>query len=137
MKHRKLPLPASFNSKIPGICRWCGKPINKILKNGKMSSATWHIDCVKSYKFYHWPSYTRKMVWNRDKGKCANCGRHCKKKGADGWDMDHIVPLHLANNQQWAWEMANLQTLCKTCHKSKSASEASARATARKQNLDK
>lgn len=130
--HRKLALPGHFHKPIPGTCRWCNKPITKILKNGQVSKSTWHSDCVTQYKILHWPSYTRKMVWRRDKGKCAQCKHQCKRKGPDGWDMDHIVPLHLANGQQWAWELPNLQTLCKPCHKVKTAAEATARSNARK-----
>lgn len=132
MIHRKLPLPDYYHTPIPGTCRWCNKPVTKILKNGKISKATWHPECVKKYKFYYHSSYTKRVVWKRDKGKCANCSHQCLKKGTDGWDLDHIVPLHLANGDPMAWELNNLQTLCKPCHKKKTAAEATARSIARK-----
>lgn len=135
MIHRKLPLPPHFNNPAPGICRWCNLPITKVLKNGKVSKSTWHQSCVNEYKFYHWPSYTRKIVWKRDKGKCNSCGHQCDKKGKNGWDMDHIIPLYAANYEKWAWDLDNLQTLCKPCHKKKTATEARDRAI--KRNPDK
>jgi 5-methylcytosine-specific restriction endonuclease McrA len=130
--HRKLPLPDHFHNPIAGICRWCNEPVTKMLKNGKTSKATWHSHCVALYKFYHWPSYTRKTVWRRDKGKCAECGCQCKRKGLEGWDMDHIVPLYLAAGNKDYWELSNLQTLCKPCHKLKSAREAGMRSASRR-----
>lgn len=132
MSHRKFPLPCHFNDIRPGICRWCNKPITKKLKNGKLSKSTWHKECVQIYKFYFWPSYTRKIVWRRDKGKCAKCHTICDKKGPNGWDLDHIVPLYQASGQTWAWDLENLQTLCKPCHKQKTALEATERSEARK-----
>lgn len=131
MLHRKRPLPGHFHDPVPGICRWCNQEVGQT-KTGRISKSTWHKDCVAKYKFYYWPSYTRKIVWRRDKGKCANCGTQCARKGPTGWDLDHIIPLHLANGAEWAWELPNLQTLCKPCHKAKSASEATARSVARK-----
>lgn len=129
---RKPPLPEHFSNPIPGICRWCNKPITKLLKNGKLSKSTWHNTCVNEYKLLHWPAYTRKMVWKRDKGICSQCGSKCDRKGINGWHMDHIIPLYSAQGQLWAWSMDNLQTLCKPCHKIKTANEASQRAAARK-----
>lgn len=132
MEHRKPPLPAYFSNPTPGICRWCNKPMTKVLKNGKLSKSTWHDKCVKEYKLLHWPSYTRKAVWKRDKGNCSQCSTVCDKRGPNGWHMDHIVPLYSVQGQLWAWGLGNLQTLCKPCHKIKTSSEATARALVRK-----
>lgn len=132
MLHRKPPLPPHFNKTTPGICRWCNEAITKTLKSGKVSKATWHQSCVTEYKSIHWPSFTRKLVWRRDKGKCSGCGHQCDRKGKNGWQMDHIIPLYAANGQLWAWKLENLQTLCKPCHKIKTAKEAGERAAARK-----
>ena len=129
---RKPPLPLHFNKPTPGICRWCNGTITKKLKNGKPSKSTWHEPCVAQYKTIHWPSYTRKLVWRRDKGKCASCGTKCDRKGTNGWHMDHRVPIFLANSELWVWELPNLQTLCKSCHKEKTTAEAGIRAHMRK-----
>lgn len=131
--NRKPPLPAHFHTPVPGTCKWCNKPITKTLKNGKVSKSTWHEECVEEYKLLHWPSYTRKKVWKRDKGKCATCSSQCDRHGSNGWHLDHITPIYMANGQLWVWQLPNLQTLCKPCHKIKTASEAKHRATLRKQ----
>lgn len=130
--NRRPPLPLHFHNPTPGICRWCNEAISKTLKSGKVSKATWHLECVEEYKLLHWPSYTRKKVWKRDKGKCASCLHQCSRKGPDGWHLDHIMPIYMANGRIWVWQMPNLQTLCKPCHKIKTAKEAGDRAAARK-----
>lgn len=136
MATRKPPLPTHFHSPIPGVCRWCNTDVNKILKNGKPSKSSWHDKCVKEYKTIHWPSYTRRLVWNRDKGLCKGCGTRCDRKGKNGWHMDHIIPLYSAQGQIWAWGMNNLQTLCKICHKKKTSLEATHRAEIRKKQKE-
>jgi 5-methylcytosine-specific restriction endonuclease McrA len=60
------------------------------------------------------PEWLRFRVLERDGGKCAHCGVIVVD-----WDMDHIVPLALAPRDIFYWTLANLQTLCKTCHKKK------------------
>lgn len=57
------------------------------------------------------------------------------------WDADHIKPLWsaphdlgLADRDQW-FGVENLQTLCRACHKAKSAREAAERATVKRPAL--
>lgn len=45
---------------------------------------------------------------------CASCGR------IGPVETDHIVPLHRGGSNDWS----NLQSLCKECHKAKTAAEA-------------
>lgn len=134
---RKPPLPNYFNNPVPGICRWCNIPVTKILKNGKPSKSSWHDSCLIEYKLIHWPSYTRKAVWRRDRGICAQCKTTCNRKGLGGWNMDHIIPIHLSNGELWVWKLPNLQTLCHPCHKIKTANEATNRAISRRSCMNK
>ena len=54
----------------------------------------------------------RRVVFARDGYSCVNCG-----KGRGSLECDHIKPLHLGGA---AYDLANLQTLCRTCHIRKS-----------------
>ncbi len=127
MEYRKPPKPEHYDTLEKGVCRYCGKDILKA--SGQVNfRASWHKDCVEEYKTIYWISETRKAVWSRDKGKCAGCGIKCGKKG---WEMDHIKPLIEAHGNIEMWKLPNLQSLCWSCHKQKTGSEASARAEAR------
>ena len=46
-------------------------------------------------------------------GKCAHC--QCKTGGSAGLEWDHIQPLMMGGDD----EMANLQPLCRGCHRAK------------------
>lgn len=133
--HRKPPLPPHFDCITAGVCRWCNQAIGTT-RTGKPSRATWHPACAKEYRFLHWPSESRKIVWKRDKGVCASCKHQCEKR-RNGWHLDHIKPLIGANGDLSFWSLGNMQTLCVPCHKEKTANEAKERAKerrARKQN---
>lgn len=130
--HRKPPLPPHYETAPEGTCRWCNVPIG-LTKTGKPSKSRWHPICVKEYKFLFWPAATRREVWKRDKGKCNSCGIVCEKKGPLGWDLDHITPLIEGTGDLSFWQMGNLQTLCKPCHKEKTSREATERAAKRRE----
>jgi 5-methylcytosine-specific restriction enzyme A len=55
------------------------------------------------------------LVWKRDNGTCS----HCKTK-SDKYDVDHIIPLSWGGNY---FDINNLQTLCRPCHKIKTINE--------------
>lgn len=129
--HRVPPKPPHYDTAPPGTCRWCNQPIG-LTRRGQVSKARWHLACVKEYRLLFWPSATRQAVWKRDKGVCRTCGTQCDRKGKKGWDLDHIVPLIEAKGDLSFWQLGNLQTLCKTCHKAKTSQEASERAAARR-----
>lgn len=131
MKHRRPPLPPTYDTSPEGVCRWCGEAIGET-KTGRPSKARWHSHCVNEYKLLFWPPHTRRAVWRRDKGVCYECGHQCAKKGEDGWHMDHILPLIDANGNLDYWRMGNLQTLCGDCHTKKTSREATERAERRK-----
>jgi 5-methylcytosine-specific restriction protein A len=50
--------------------------------------------------------------------RCENCGH------VGVLETDHIVPLHKGGKDEWS----NLQALCVSCHRAKTAREASDRA---------
>ncbi len=79
----------------------------------------WHDHCVDAYKQASWPQYARRLVYRRDKGRCAACGVTHRKQ----WELDHIVPLIDGGG----FDLENMQTLCIPCHRQKTAQEASSR----------
>jgi 5-methylcytosine-specific restriction endonuclease McrA len=126
---------------------------------------TWHGPCADAYKLAAWGQEQRAFCWKRDAGMCAACGvvavgikwrrngtyYNAKYDGLDvsyvvpvrqdDWDADHIRPLWSAPpdmtlDQRAEWfGPDNLQTLCRTCHKAKTAREAAERATVRRPAL--
>jgi len=50
-------------------------------------------------------------------GRCAEC--KCKTGGSNGLDWDHIIPLEMGGDDA----LANLQPLCKACHRAKTATD--------------
>lgn len=126
--HRKPPKPLHYETAGQGSCRWCGGAIYR--KNGAINTrANWHPDCVKSYRLIHFPRDTKKAVWQRDKGVCYLCGT---RKARRDWELEHIQPLYLAEGRIEFWQLDNLATACRPCHKEKTAKEAGDRAKARK-----
>jgi 5-methylcytosine-specific restriction endonuclease McrA len=100
-----------------GYCHLCGKMLPK--KDGTPNLARHWCDgdCREQYLRaleMQDPAWLRCRVRERDKGRCAHCG-----KIVIDWDMDHIVPLALAPRDISYWSLSNLQTLCKNCHKKK------------------
>lgn len=131
MTHRNPPKPDYYDSTPEGVCRWCNIQIGPT-KTGRDSKSRWHPACYEEYQVIFHTSATRKAVWQRDKGKCNGCGSSCDRKGVNGWQMDHIVPLIEAQGDIIYWRLPNLQTLCKPCHKEKTGREATERARLRK-----
>ena len=131
-KEKRNPVPR-------GTCRWCGGPVAPP-KRTFCSDA-----CVHEWRIRSDPGYVRECLWKRDHGICAHCGldtvaeareryegrhsrpypEHWGKRGP--WDADHIHPVHLGGGE---CGLEGYQTLCKDCHKAKSAREAAARAAA-------
>lgn len=136
MRYRKPPKPIHYDNFAPGQCRFCGEPILK--PNGNLNTrAFWHkTGCLQAYKAMYWPQETRKAVWKRDRGQCASCPTKFDSiRGA--WHVDHIKPLIEAHGDLDYWRMPNLCTLCVPCHTSKTSAEATARAAARREQLEK
>jgi 5-methylcytosine-specific restriction endonuclease McrA len=54
---------------------------------------------------------TRLLVWNRDGGRCRNCGSTVELQ------FDHVIPVALGG----ANTAENIELLCRTCNLAKSA----------------
>ena len=63
----------------------------------------------------------RAQALERDKGVCQSCLAAGRVTLAV--EVDHIVPLHRGGRD----ELANLQALCRECHRGKSAAEGESR----------
>ena len=68
--------------------------------------------CDKAHRLW------RQAVLTRDAWRCRNCGRVCANKREA--HADHIVPIAAGGER---YDLANGQTLCASCHGSKSARE--------------
>lgn len=120
-KHKRLA--RYLGQRGPGgrpLCCWCGVEVT-----GRRQS--WCSDaCVLDFKatYYRAPDWQiKRAIFERDRGVCAMCGEQ-----SHSWEADHIL--------EWAeggrTNLQNLQTLCRTCHKSKSAGYAARRAYRRR-----
>ncbi len=58
----------------------------------------------------------RRAAIERDGYRCRACG-----KAAGRFEVDHIVPLEAGGAGGAAYDMDNLQTLCRPCHFAKTA----------------
>ena len=59
---------------------------------------------------------TRRAVFERDGWRCTSCGR------VGRLECDHVTPLEREPEQD-PFDMNGLQTLCRSCHLAKTASE--------------
>ncbi|HIG00963.1 MAG TPA: HNH endonuclease [Myxococcales bacterium] len=137
----------AFSEAERGRCRWCGEAIlhDAGPKKGEVNRRRrWHPACLETYEASD-PREARRRVRKRDRTICAHCqlntnrlarqlrgrgrARTLREKGfvprRSLWELDHIIPLIDGGSH----ELENLQTLCKPCHKKKTAQEASQRAT--------
>ena len=66
-----LPLWEQEHGRVMGRCRECGAPVPK----GRVSWCSQ--DCVGAHRARTDPGYQRVLVFQRDGGVCAECGRDC------------------------------------------------------------
>jgi 5-methylcytosine-specific restriction endonuclease McrA len=57
------------------------------------------------------PEHVRLFVWRRDKGQCVRCGSR------ERLEFDHIIPVVAGGSST----ERNIQLLCESCNRSKSA----------------
>ena len=126
---------------VKGHCRWCGEPVPPPKRTFCST------ECVHEWRIRTDPGYVREQLWKRDHGVCASCGLdtveeartaykarssrpYPDERGKRGpWDADHIHPVHRGGGE---CGLDGYQTLCKECHKAKSAEEARVRAEAKR-----
>lgn len=77
---------------------------------------------------YFWDA-ARRAVIHRDRFRCRACGTRCPARLLD---VDHIVELAVGGE---ALDSANLQTLCRPCHRRKTAGFLRSRASVRSSPL--
>ena len=103
------------------LCRWCD---TEIAKNRTFCGDL----CVHEWKLRTDAGYARKLVFERDAGKCALCpvvlGR------TDRWEMDHVVPVVEGGG---CCGLENLRVLCPPCHRGVTAQLARRRAEGRRE----
>jgi 5-methylcytosine-specific restriction endonuclease McrA len=117
--HRKPPRPPFWNTAVGGECRFCGE---KVLKEDGTPNRRlrWHRACSRVWRFANDRFYARQVIRSRDKGRCNVCDKQCTE---EEWEADHIVPLVLAGGDLLYFLPGNVQTLCRPCHRAKSATE--------------
>lgn len=71
---------------------------------------------VKDAEGSHTPADVR-AIFERQRGMCASCGVKLFKSGASKYHVDHVMPL-AKGGTNWP---SNLQCLCPSCNRSKSA----------------
>lgn len=74
---------------------------------------------ARSHSRLKWRKWAgvRARVLTRDRRTCRKCGRIGGRL-----EVDHIRPLYLLKPGE-AYDMGNLQTLCRRCHFAKTAAE--------------
>ena len=77
---------------------------------GENESIPSDADPIPKRKRHHIPQKVKDTVWNRDKGKCVECGSN------ENLEFDHIIP----HSKGGANTYRNLQLLCQTCNLKKS-----------------
>ena len=122
------------------LCRWCGveTPSARRTFCGGDRATFGYRDgriireghgCVHEHCLRSNGGYARKLVWARDRGKCAGCGAVATSKSGAGWQADHIKPVVEGGG---SCGLENLRTLCTTCHRVETKALAARRAAARK-----
>lgn len=130
---RKLPRGPNGRA----LCRWCGIEVPR----GRRTFCSAY--CVHEWKLRTDPAYLREQVFARDHGVCALCGTDTERLRKEFrkldyrarrqflkewkvketsrrslWDADHVVPVAEGGGE---CDLANMRTLCLTCHRATTA----------------
>ena len=88
------------------------KLIRAIHFNGSYDAKVKYSEDKKSNKSRRIPQDVKDKVWNRDDGKCVQCGSN------ENLEFDHIIPFSKGGANTYR----NIQLLCEPCNRSKSDS---------------
>lgn len=112
------------------LCRWCGGTLpqgrRSFCSGGKVRATYRGVfnkhkwGCVEEWRLRRDATFLRRVVYARDGGVCAACGKQTVvgvKANAAGhlWRADHVVPIFLGGSGA----LTNVQTLCIDCDKVK------------------
>jgi len=75
--------------------------------------------------------WVRKDVLRRDNYRCSICGKRFRKAQLD---VDHIIPVRLGVDP---FDKRNLRVLCRSCHRAKTALDASVLKPLKGSNISK
>lgn len=122
MASKRLPPKLPDYDSAPGICVWCARAVER---------GRWHKECQRAYHIARFSKDAIQACFERDAGVCAKCGWGSSPQHINEWYADHITPLWRVDREHpkafWFWTIGNLQTLCRACHKKKTAEEATLR----------
>lgn len=100
--------PDKFDEDGEKLCRNCS---NMVAEGRRYYCSQKCMDDFNRNNSWH---FVRKDVLRRDNYRCSICKKRFRKSQLD---VDHIIPVQMGGK---LFEKANLRTLCKDCHKSKS-----------------
>jgi 5-methylcytosine-specific restriction protein A len=100
--------PDRFDSSGNKLCRNC----DKLVAAGRKHYCS--KECMDEFNRNNSWYFVRKDVLRRDNYRCSICKKRFRKAELD---VDHIIPVRIKGQ---FFDKANLRTLCKECHKSKS-----------------
>lgn len=104
-------------------CRNCGEPtlnLSGYCDSCSSLASGWQTKQAREIherRIYHTPLWRRlrAAVFRRDGGLCRECLR--QGRVAPGTEVDHVVPLSEGGGN----DLANLQLLCRECHRRKTS----------------
>lgn len=130
---RRWPGKEPHHDAAKGHCKWCGKGIMRPDGVRLNLRKTRHDECLTQYLIRIQPVTMRAFVFDRDGGKCAECGKVHLKLGGP-WEADHTLQLALAGGDPDRWGPENVRILCvDPCHKAKTKADAAERAARRRE----
>ena len=95
-----------------GLPQFIQKFILDIVLPDKPDKSSKHIENNnEKVRSRHIPQSVKDKVWNRDGGKCVECGSN------EDLEFDHIIP----HSKGGANTYRNIQLLCEPCNRAKSA----------------
>ena len=95
------PDTAATGLAVKGWCPWCER--SRTVKAAQANNDTARRQSI--------PQLVKREVWQRDGGKCVQCGSNEKL------EFDHIIPVVKGGSNT----VRNIQLLCETCNRTKSA----------------